>query len=114
LSSPRSSGGGYEALDAKEQEAIAFVVGLLEAQGVALGTPYSSAVRGSRLGMRELRKQYAGRAYRILYVFDTKRQAVLLVAGDKAGRPRSYAEMVPRAEAAYAEYLKELGEKDKD
>jgi hypothetical protein len=39
-------------------------------------------------------------------VFDPKREAILLVAGDKAGRWRDwYRESVPLAEARYDEYL---------
>jgi hypothetical protein len=41
-----------------------------------------------------------------LFIFDPVRNAVLLVAGDKAGRRKEwYVEAIPAAEAAYAAYL---------
>ena len=44
---------------------MAFVVRLLEARGVTLGFPYSSAIRGSRLRLRELRVSAEGEALRV-------------------------------------------------
>jgi hypothetical protein len=42
----------------------------------------------------------------MLFVFAPSREAILLVAGDKAGTwSRWYAEAIPLAEARYAEYL---------
>lgn len=45
---------------------------------------------------------------RILYAFDPKRQAVLLLGGDKTGNDRFYEEMVPGAEKLWSEYLSDL------
>jgi hypothetical protein len=43
-----------------------------------------------------------------LFIFDAERNAVLLVAGDKASRWREwYLAAIPAAEAAYEAYLKE-------
>jgi hypothetical protein len=48
---------------------------------------------------------------RILFVFDPTRNAVLLVAGNKAGQWTSwYREAIPLAESRYAIYLKEKEE----
>ena len=60
--------------------------------------------------MRELLTQYDGHPYRVLYVFDPNRSAVLLIGGDKTGDARWYERMVPVAERIYQEYLKELKE----
>ena len=47
---------------------------------------------------------------RILYIFDPKRNAVLLVAGDKAGQWGAwYRKAIPMAEARYEDYLKQEG-----
>lgn len=62
--------------------------------------------------MRELRVQHKGRPYRVLYAFDPRRMAILLVGGDKTGSNRWYEEFVPVADALYAEHLKTL-EKEK-
>ena len=75
----------YEPLTLEEQESIERVVDRLVELGVALGFPYSSQIKGSPIGLRELRIQHQGRPYRVLYAFDPKRQAVLLVGGDKTG-----------------------------
>jgi len=43
-----------------------------------------------------------------LYVFDPRRNAVLLVAGDKAGKWEAwYRQAVPLAEQRYEDYLKQ-------
>lgn len=99
----------FETLDGDEQESVDASVGLLEVEGVALGHPHSSAVNGSRHGhMRELRVQHRGRPLRILYAFDPRRVALLLIGGDKTGNDRWYAEFVPRADTLYDNHLRDL------
>ncbi|HUN36866.1 MAG TPA: type II toxin-antitoxin system RelE/ParE family toxin [Trebonia sp.] len=50
---------------------------------------------------------------RILFAFDPWRSAILLLAGDKAGKwNRWYAEAIPQAERLYEIYLKERGEEE--
>ena len=102
----------YEPLSEAEQDSVSRVVGLLEERGPGLPFPYSSAIQGSGLRhLRELRIQHQGRPYRILYAFDSKRAAYLLLGGDKTGDDRWYEVNVPRAAAIYAEHLNELKEK---
>jgi hypothetical protein len=98
----------YEALILEEQESVRRVVTLLEDHGVALDYPYSSSVNGSRVGgMRELRTTHAGRKLRVLYAFDPKRQAVLLLGGDKTGKGNRWLESVlPKAEKLFQKYLR--------
>jgi hypothetical protein len=91
-------------LNDQDTEAAARVVDLLEARGVALGYPYTSAIVGSAIAMRELRVQSGGRPLRILYVFDPKRKAFLLLGGEK-GDDRFYQRMIPIAEAIYKRHL---------
>ena len=87
--------------------ATARVVDHLEQEGVDLGFPFSSAIKGSRYALRELRIQSRGRALRVLYVFDPRRDAVLLLGGDKTGDERFYQRMVPVAEQVWETYLAE-------
>jgi hypothetical protein len=64
----------------------------------------------SRLSnLKELRPGSAGRSeIRILYIFDPRRNAVLLVAGDKAGKWEAwYRQAIPLAEQRYEDYLKQ-------
>jgi hypothetical protein len=58
--------------------------------------------------MRELRIQHEGRPYRVLYAFDPRRAAILLIGGDKTGSNRWYEEYVPRGDDIYDQHLKEL------
>jgi hypothetical protein len=46
--------------------------------------------------------------YRVLYAFDPRRAAILLLGGDKTGNDRWYDEHVPIADTLYDEYLREL------
>jgi hypothetical protein len=58
--------------------------------------------------MRELRVQHAGRPYRILYAFDSRRAAILLIGGEKTGDDRWYETYVPLADQLYDEHLAQL------
>lgn len=105
-------------LDDVDAEAVADAVNLLEALGIGLGSPRSSDIKGSRYALRELRVQSKGRPLRPFYVFDPKRQAVLLLGGDKQGDDRFYEVMIPKAEKIYEQYLDEqkrgLHDKEKE
>lgn len=97
----------YRDLDDAGAEDVGVVVGLLEQLGPALGYPRSSAINGAPFALRELRIQSQGRPLRVFYAFDPKRQAVLLIGGDKTGDNRFYQTMVPLAERLWKEYLDE-------
>lgn len=59
--------------------------------------------------MKELRPQEG--LIRILFCFDPRRSAILLIGGDKAGQwNRWYHTMVPAADELYDRYLQELRE----
>jgi hypothetical protein len=98
----------FLALDDSDGEAVAHVVGLLEAKGTALGYPYSSSITTSRYPLRELRIQSRGRPLRVFYAFDPLRQAVLLLGGDKTGDNRFYVTMIPKVEAIWVQYLRDI------
>lgn len=99
-------GAWWETLSEAEQESVAAVVGLLEARGPQLAFPYSSNITTSRHDhMRELRIQHTGRPYRLLYAFDPRRSAILLIGGDKTGQDRWYDIFVPLADDLYDQHL---------
>lgn len=106
----------YSGLRVEDAEAVTRSVEHLEAEGVRLGFPRSSEVKGTRHAIRELRLQSQGRPLRVLYAFDPKRQAVLLIGVDKTGDDRFYERMVPMAEKVFATYLAEqrVGLHDKE
>ena len=51
---------------------------------------------------------HEGRPYRVLYAFDPRRTAILLIGGDKTGNNRWYEDYVPRGDDIYDQHLKEL------
>ena len=102
-------GDWWERLTEAEQESIDASVRLLEDRGPQLPHPHSSAIgRSKQPHMRELRIQHRGRPYRVLYAFDPRRIAILLIGGDKTGNDRWYDEYVPRADRLYDEHLATL------
>jgi hypothetical protein len=95
-------------LTTEEQEAIVAAEEFLEEHGPALGLPFVDTVKMSRhSNMKELRPM--GGNIRILFAFDPRRTAILLIGGDKTGRWEAwYAEHVPLADDLYDEHLREL------
>lgn len=92
-----------------EQIKIDAMVRLLEELRPDLPYPMSSGVHASRHAhMRELRIQIQGRPFRVLYAFNPKRTAILLVGGDKTGDDRWYQINVPIADRLYNQHLREL------
>jgi len=99
----------WDSLTETEQVDVRSVVLLLRSFGPALRHPFSSGVKTSRQAhMRELRIQHRGKPYRILYAFDPRRTAILLIGGRKTGDRRWYQTFVPIADRLYDEYLETL------
>ncbi|MHB9072004.1 MAG: type II toxin-antitoxin system RelE/ParE family toxin [Desulfobaccales bacterium] len=99
----------WDSLSEEEQESVRASVKLLGDFGPRLPFPHSSSIKGSQHGnMRELRIQHAGRPYRVLYAFDPRRCAILLIGGEKTGKDRWYEEYVPIADRLYNEHLETL------
>jgi hypothetical protein len=99
----------WNCLSAAEQKSVDFTVSLLQEVGPTLRMPHSSGIEMSRhTHMRELRTQHEGRSYRVLYAFDPRRAAMLLIGGDKTGNNRWYEEFVPRADKIYDRHLSDL------
>lgn len=99
----------WDALDEDTQVAIDAIVRVLEKVGPALTRPYADTVKGSRHpSMRELRVQHQGRPLRLLYAFDPRRTAIVLVGGDKGGDGRWYDVHIPIADRLYDEHLEEI------
>jgi len=95
----------FKGLDATERRPVERVILRLEAAGLSLGSPHSSAIHGSRHAMRELRPQAGNSPLRVFYAFDPRRRAVVLIGGDKAADKRMYARVVPQADAIFDRYL---------
>lgn len=96
-------------LDESLQVSIDVKVRLLEAKGPNLPFPHSSGIKNSRHShMRELRIQHKGNPYRVLYAFDPRRVAILLIGGSKVGNDNWYEEYLPVADNLYDEHLQEI------
>ena len=99
----------WESLSEGEQEDISASVQLLEDRGPNLRFPHSSGISGSKHShMRELRTQHSGKPYRTLYAFDPRRNAILLIGGNKAGDNRWYETHIAIADRVYDEHLQQL------
>ncbi|MFE9653026.1 type II toxin-antitoxin system RelE/ParE family toxin [Micromonospora sp. NPDC006431] len=94
--------------DPASYESVRVAVDKLAEVGPGLGRPLVDTLRGSSIrNLKELRPR-SGRdvAIRVLFVFDPWSQAVLLVAGNKAGNwTRWYQQNIPAAEVAYKTWL---------
>ncbi len=58
--------------------------------------------------MKELRTQHQGQPLRTFFAFDPRRNAILLIGGDKTGDKRFYQRMIPEADRLYDEHLEAL------
>jgi hypothetical protein len=91
------------------QDSIFAGIGLLKQEGPLLGRPYVDTLQGSQYpNLKELRVQHSGEPWRILFAFDTVRQAVVLVGGNKTGDARWYKKNIPIAERRFSEHLETL------
>lgn len=101
----------YELLDEAESESVDSAVDKLVEYGPMLTRPYADTLKGSRFpNMKELGVQHQGRPLRILFAFDPRRRAYLILGGDKTGDDNWYAGALRRAEAIYEQHLKEVEE----
>lgn len=102
----------YEQEQGLQDEAFA-LIRILAESGPTLGRPRVDTLKGSSFNnMKELRIKYQGDPWRILFAFDPKRQAILLVGGNKSSDNRWYKENLPIAERRYEKYLETLEEEN--
>src|SRR5438128_866406 len=93
----------------ERRESVNAAVDMLEERGPNLKRPVVGEIVGSRIhNLKELRPPSS--SIRILFVFDPRRSAILLVGGDKAehGWERWYPDAIEEAEQLYETYLEEL------
>ncbi len=101
----------YEMLSEDEHESVNFSVDLLEELGPFLGRPHVDTVRDSRhANMKELRVQHRGKPYRILFAFDPRRSAYLILGGEKTGDTNWYGTNIKKADEIYDAHLREIEE----
>ncbi len=98
----------FSELTAAERISVAAKINLLEEKGPSLGRPHVDTLKGARFtNLKELIIQHAGDPYRVIFVFDPRRTAILLLGGRKADR-KWYKTAIPEAEQIYERYLEEI------
>jgi hypothetical protein len=98
----------FDALHEDVQTEILALSRLLQRFGPQLGRPRVDTLNGSRhKNMKELRFGVAGGEWRVAFAFDTRRKAILLVAGDKSGisEKRFYRELIRKADDRFDAHL---------
>lgn len=100
----------YLALDDAAADAVGAAIDVLSDRGPTLGRPLVDRITGSAShNMKELRVSVGGRRLRVLFVFDPRGTAILLLGGDKTGSWSAwYAEAIATADESYERYLTEL------
>ena len=98
----------YRTLDGESATRVAVALDRLEQLGPGLGRPFVDSLKGSRHhNMKELRS--IGGNLRMLFAFDPRRHAVVLVGGDKTGDWRGwYARSIPVADRLYDNHLRSI------
>lgn len=98
-------------LDNNSRAQVVAAIELLQERGPQLGRPVVDTVSTSRhRNMKELRPGSSGKSeLRVLFAFDPRRQAILLIAGDKSGNWQQwYKKNIPIADDLFDEHLREL------
>jgi len=96
----------FQTLEEGLQDEINALIARLEEDGPRVGRPYVDTLKGSSIpNLKELRVQYRGRPWRVLFAFDPERAAILLVGGCKAGDKRWYKTRVRIAEERFRRHL---------
>ena len=101
-------GAWWNDLPVEEQVAVERRVVLLAEGGPNLGRPTVDTIASSHANMKELRVG-AGGAIRVLFAFDPRREAILLLGGSKSGAWNEwYRSNVPIADDLFDAYLQDL------
>ena len=104
----------WDALTLEQQDVVEARVQQLAQLGPNLGRPAVDRLSRSRHhNMKELRADRKGSYIRVLFAFDPRRTAILLIGGDKAdpSRPQCnawYESFIAVADDLYDEHLREI------
>lgn len=104
----------FDALPEEVQDELLAHAKLLGHFGPQLGRPRGDTLNDSRYAnMKELRFAAADGVWRVAFAFDPRRQAILLVAGDKSGvsEKRFYRNLIAKADERFGSHLARLKER---
>ena len=95
-------------LSAERRAQVEGAIAYVAAGGPTLGRPHVDRIHGSRV--HKLKEARVGRGTRLLFAFDSNRDLVMLLGGDKTGTwNRWYPRQVDRAERLYLEHERNNG-----
>lgn len=100
-----------DSLSDDDYDAVFAALEVLAEDGPTLGRPLVDSVRNSRhKNMKELRPPSTGRSeVRILFAFDARRRAIMLVAGDKSGAwSKWYDKNIPKADDLFDQHKQDM------
>jgi len=106
----------FEEFSDNVQDELLAQLKVLEQFGPQLGRPQVDTLKGSKHAhMKELRFSADGGVWRVAFAFDPKREAIVLVGGDKSGgsEKRFYKGLIKNADARFDEHLKTLKKEGK-
>lgn len=98
----------FDELSVEVQDELSAHAILLEKFGPQLGRPFVDTLKGSKhSNMKELRFKADRGVWRVAFAYDPKRQAILLIAGNKSGvsETRFYKELIRKADERFSKYL---------
>jgi hypothetical protein len=102
----------FDELDQEVQDELLAQLKVIEKFGPRAGRPRIDTLNGSKYAnMKEVRFSAGGGAWRVAFAFDPKREAIILVAGDKSGRgseARFYKQLIAKADKRFDAHLKRL------
>jgi hypothetical protein len=104
----------FAGLSEAVQDELLAQAGLLEKLGPQAGRPRVDTLNGSKhANMKELRFDADGGVWRVAFAFDPRREAILLVTGDKSGvsEQRFYRSLIRRADARLDAHLARVAAK---
>jgi hypothetical protein len=95
-------------LDPERRANVEAAINRIAAAGPTLGRPHVDAIKSSRV--HKLKEARVDRSMRLLFAFDSNRNPVMLVGGDKAGKwSRWYPPKIQLAERLYLNHERSIG-----
>jgi hypothetical protein len=107
----------FFALPQEVQDELLAKTLLLQISGPNLRRPHVDTLNGScHSNMKEIRFNAADGVWRVAFAFDPKRNAIVLVAGDKSGESQKqfYKQLIAKADLRFDEHLSRLELEEND
>lgn len=105
----------FKAFSEAVQDSLLAEVLVLEKHGPQLSRPHADTLNASKhSNMKELRFRADHGVWRVAFAFDPKRQAILLVAGNKSGgsERRFYRQLIRKPDERFDAHLARLKDEE--